>query len=88
MSGRENVTSKTVEALAATIRERLGVDVTLWDERLTSEEARRVLRGEGAGKGAVDRVAAVLILQNYLDSRPPRDAAEPGDEECIATSGI
>ena len=70
MSGRDNAISRTVEALAGTIRDRLGVEVTLWDERLSSKEARRVLKGEGAGKGAVDRVAAVLILQNFLDSRP------------------
>jgi putative Holliday junction resolvase len=76
MSGRDNVNSRNVEALAATIRDRLRVDVTLWDERLTSEEARRVLRGAGAGKGAVDRGAAVLILQNFLDSRS-RPAADP-----------
>jgi len=74
MSGRDNVTSQAVEVLAGNIRERLGVEVTLWDERLTSEEARRLLRGQGAGKGAVDRVAAVLILQNFLDSRSRRSA--------------
>jgi putative Holliday junction resolvase len=77
MSGRDNVTSRTVEALAGTLRDHLGIQVTLWDERLSSEEARRVLRGEEAGKGAVDRVAAILILQNFLDSRPrpPADSA-------------
>jgi len=49
--------------------------VELWDERLSSAEAHRVLAGTGAGKGAVDRVAAVIILQNYLDahSRRPDD---------------
>jgi putative Holliday junction resolvase len=81
MSGRDNVTSRAVEALAGEIRERLDVDVTLWDERLTSQEARRVLKGEGAGKGAVDRVAAVLILQNYLDSRSNRAGGRAGDRE-------
>lgn len=81
MSGRDNVTSRTVEALAGTIRDRLGVEVTLWDERLTSVEARRVLRGERADKGAVDRVAAILILQNFLDSRPERPADRTGDRE-------
>lgn len=69
MSGRDNETSRSVEEFAAAIRSRLGVDVVLWDERLSSEEARRVLRGRKRGKGAVDRVAAILILQSYLDWR-------------------
>jgi putative Holliday junction resolvase len=79
MSGRDNATSRAVESLAAKVRRRLGIEVVLWDERLTSEEARRVLKGTGAGKEAVDRVAAVLILQNYLDSRPPRPLAGDGE---------
>jgi putative Holliday junction resolvase len=69
MSGRDNKTSRTAEAFAGTLRERHGITVILWDERLTSVEAKQVLRGSGAGKGAVDRVAAALILQNYLDSK-------------------
>jgi putative Holliday junction resolvase len=69
MSGRANVTSRAVEAMAAGIRVRFGVGVVLWDERLTSEEARRLLRGRKRDKKTVDRVAAVLILQGFLDSR-------------------
>jgi putative Holliday junction resolvase len=79
MSGRDNVTSRNVEDFADVLRERLGVDVALWDERLSSEEARRVLKGRGAGKEAVDRVAAILILQSYLDSRAGT-TGEPGGE--------
>ncbi len=68
MSGRPNVSSRKAERLAEELRRRFGVKVTLWDERLSSEQAQRVLRGTRAGKPAVDRVAAVLILQNYLDA--------------------
>lgn len=68
MSGRPNASSRKAEKLAADLRRRFGVKVILWDERLTSEQAQRVLRGSRAGKSAVDRVAAVLILQNYLDA--------------------
>lgn len=78
MSGRDNVTSRTVEAFADAVRKRLRIEVSLWDERLSSEEARRVLKGQGAGKGAVDRVAAVLILQGFLDSRPGKDRGKQG----------
>jgi len=77
MSGRDNATSRAVEELADGVGGRFEVGVVLWDERLTSAEARRVLKsdksGRKAGKKAVDRVAAVLILQNYLDSRPRAD---------------
>lgn len=69
MSGRPNTTSRDVERLATRIRKRFGVPVVLWDERLTSAEARRTLKGARADKKSVDRIAAVLILQSYLDSR-------------------
>jgi putative Holliday junction resolvase len=72
MSGRPNASSLAAEALAASVRDRFGLPVTLWDERLSSQEALRAMAGTGVAKkrkGAVDRVAAVLILQGYLDSR-------------------
>ena len=51
----------------------LEVTVRLWDERLTSVEATRVLRQSGAGTAergkAVDQIAAVLLLENFLDSQ-------------------
>jgi putative Holliday junction resolvase len=53
----------------------------MWDERLTSVEAGRILSQSGLSrekrKGAVDRLSAVLILQSYLDS-PEGSAPEPG----------
>ncbi len=69
MSGRPNRASIEALALARRIEETIGVPVRMWDERLSSAEARRVLAGSKAKKGSVDRVAAVLILQSYLDSR-------------------
>lgn len=54
------------------LERRSGLTVHLWDERLTTVEAERVLK-EGDvrrehRKEHVDRLAAVLILQGYLDS--------------------
>lgn len=73
MSGRPNRTSLEAERVAGEIESRFGVSVVLWDERLTSAEARRTVAGSKAGrkagKKAVDRVAAVLILQGYLESQ-------------------
>ena len=67
MSGRPSDTTRMAEAMAREIGERLGLPVTLWDERLTSEEARRTARG--TRRASIDRIAAVLILQNFLDYR-------------------
>ena len=69
MSGRPSETTRSAEALARELEGALGIPVTLWDERLTSVEAKRVLAGSRAPKGAIDRVAATLILQGYLDSK-------------------
>ncbi len=67
LSGQKGTSSARAEDLAALLEERLDVPVTLWDERFSSQEARRVLKGERATKGDVDKLAAVIILQNYLD---------------------
>jgi putative Holliday junction resolvase len=69
LSGKEGAASAKATELARRLRVSLSVPVTLWDERLSTREANRVLRGERAGKGAVDKVAAVIILQSYLDYR-------------------
>lgn len=85
-SGEENEMSRRVASFAEKLRERLGRSVRLWDERLSSAEAGRLLRSAGLGikkrQQAVDRVAATLILQNYLDWRAcqPGSTAEAGRE--------
>lgn len=68
LAGRETEASRLAVALAEELRQELGLPVDLWDERLSSAEAERTLRGTRAGKGTVDRLAAVLILQGYLDA--------------------
>ncbi len=67
------------------LERRTGLPVVMWDERLTTVEANRALmegnvRRENRGR-YVDAVAAVLILQGYLDSIYAPETAEPGDEE-------
>ena len=72
MRGSEGRQSGWVREFAAEIETRLGVPVKLWDERLTSVEAGRVLRSSGISiekrAAAVDRLSAVILLQSYLDS--------------------
>ena len=54
------------------LERRTGLSVTMWDERLTTVSAERVLMESGVRrekrKAVIDKIAAVLILQNYLDS--------------------
>jgi putative Holliday junction resolvase len=71
LSGRAGPQAENAAAFAEMLRRKLGCDVLLWDERLTTVEAGRVLRQSGIGSrkraAAIDRLAAVLLLQNYLD---------------------
>lgn len=73
MSGAEGTQSEKMRIFAEELRKRFGLPVHLWDERLTSAEANRFLREtelsiEKRGK-AVDRMAAVLILQGWMEGR-------------------
>ena len=74
MNGSEGTQAEKVRLFAKELEEHLSIEVRLWDERLTSMEAQRVLQDAGvtmAKRGkAVDRMAAVLLLQNFLDSQP------------------
>jgi putative Holliday junction resolvase len=69
--GGETTMSRQAAEFAEKLRRRVNCPVLLWDERLTSVEANRALRAAGLSLGkrrrAVDRVAASLLLQNYLD---------------------
>jgi putative Holliday junction resolvase len=72
MSGEESAMAAKIRAFADRLGQELGLAVTYWDERLTSQEAERTLIAGGMRrkrrKQVVDQVAAVLILQGYLDS--------------------
>ncbi len=73
MSGEEGRQSQKVAEFAEELRRRFAVPVHLWDERLTSAEANRLLREMELSlekrTQAVDRMAATLILQSFLQAR-------------------
>jgi putative holliday junction resolvase len=73
MSGEEGRMSEKMTAFADDLRKKFALPVHLWDERLTSAEANRILRSTELSidkrAGAVDRMAAVLILQSFLAAR-------------------
>ncbi len=73
MSGNTGIQSEKVESFAAELRARFKLQVHLFDERLTSVEANRVLREtDMSGRRrneVVDQLAAVLILQAFMEFR-------------------
>jgi putative holliday junction resolvase len=81
MSGLEGTQSEKMQAFAEGLRQRFRLPVHLWDERLSSAEANRVLRDSEMSikrRGeVVDRLAAVLILQSWLDTRANGMAPQP-----------
>jgi putative Holliday junction resolvase len=72
MSGDLSPQAIKAQAFAQIVAEETGLPVHLWDERLTTTEAHRHLHAAGrpgsGHKAVIDQVAAVLILQGYLDS--------------------
>jgi len=82
--GMETSMSERVAAFAEKLRRQLNCPVELFDERLTTAQAGRMLRESGIGiekrRRAVDRVAATLLLQAYLDRRAnEQDRAARGE---------
>jgi putative Holliday junction resolvase len=77
LSGDESSQAAKAQAFAAALHAESGVPVHLWDERLTTTEAHRHLDAAGiptsSRKAIIDQVAAVLILQSWLDSHRPAD---------------
>ena len=72
LSGRDTASTAMAQRLATRLREH-DVHVELWDERLSSTEAERMLIGAGRRrrqrKEERDRVAATIILQGWLDAQ-------------------
>ena len=66
---------------------RTGLPVVMWDERLTTVEANRTLMESGVRrenrKDYVDELAAIFILQGYLDAQRIRKEMEDAGEEKV-----
>lgn len=75
LSGAESDQSREVRRLVALLRRHLSVPVLEWDERLSTREAARAVKGRRAReRGDLDSAAATLILQSVLDARRPAGA--------------
>jgi putative Holliday junction resolvase len=73
LDGEASPQAMKVQALAAELGELSKLPIHLWDERLTTHEAHQILyeagRDRQSHKRVVDQVAAVLILQSFLDEQ-------------------
>jgi len=71
MSGAEGTQAEKMQRFAEELSQRFRLPVHLWDERLSSAQANRVLRDSEMSirrRGeVVDQLAAVLILQGWMD---------------------
>ena len=76
MDGRIDAAAKEAQAFGAHVAQATGRPVAYWDERLTSVAAERFLIEQGKRRSKrrqeIDRVAATLLLQGYLDYRAGR----------------
>ncbi len=73
MSGDQSPQAAKAQAFAEDLRTEFALTVHLWDERLSTTQAHRHLDDAGHAamgrKGIIDQVAAVLILQSFMDAR-------------------
>ncbi len=81
MSGESSRQSEYTRDFARELERKTGLPVMFRDERLTSWEASNQMRGmkvaHSARRGTIDKLAAVILLQGYLDSLSP--SLLPGD---------
>ena len=73
LSGDRSPRAIAAEKFADSLREEFNLPVHLWDERMSTAEAHRHLDAVGRGardrKDVIDQIAAVLILQSWLDAQ-------------------
>tara|TARA_B100001750_G_C15054265_1_gene373050 strand:- start:80 stop:508 length:429 start_codon:yes stop_codon:yes gene_type:complete len=75
--GKETEWCEEVRAFGAQLAERMKLQISFVDERMTSAHAERIIRSIGLpktkreDKGRIDAAAAQLILQHWLDLRKP-----------------
>lgn len=75
MDGSSGTAAEKARALGAAIKTSVTCPLIFWDERLTTVAAERSLHDAGMNakkqRKVIDQVAAQMILQSWLDSRPP-----------------
>lgn len=83
LSGEEGPAAQRARAVAERLERVTALPVHLWDERFTTVEAERSMLAQGAKRrqrrAVVDRVAATLMLQAFLDARRARESPDEGE---------
>ena len=73
LNGTEGAMAEKIRVFGEQLKKKTGMPLVFWDERLSTVAAERVLLEADLSrkkrKQKIDQVAAVLILQNYLDFR-------------------
>lgn len=73
MNGSHGEKAREAASFADTLKKSLGIPVKLWDERMSTMEAERLMIEGNASRGKrkkkIDKLAAQIILQSYLDSK-------------------
>lgn len=91
LKGHQGPQSGKVQEFVEVLKRRVQIPIEMWDERLTTREAERTLieadLSRARRKEVIDQMAAVLILQTWLDARANAQAqanhssSKPGDVE-------
>jgi putative Holliday junction resolvase len=73
LSGTDSAQTEKVFAFVEDLKKKFSIPIHLWDERLTSAQANRLLKEAELSiekrAAAVDRMAAMLILQSFMEAR-------------------
>ena len=85
MDGSEGPRAEMTRKFGTGLEQFTRLPVIYWDERLTTVAAHRAISESGASgkkrKEVIDQVAAVLILQGWLDGQRPRESQHADDGE-------
>ena len=72
LNGEEGFASENIAQFVEVLKSKTELPVELWDERLSTAQAERVMIGSGTRRSkrrqSIDKIAAALILQSYLDA--------------------
>ena len=84
LSGEEGQAADQVRSFAVQLAQTANMPIELWDERLTTSQAEKVMISADASrderKARIDKVAAALILQSYLDAHHGGVEAQDGED--------
>ena len=69
LNGTKSASSSQAARFAFQLARHAGVPVEMWDERLTSWEAKDIVGSRPKDPGEIDRLAAVILLESYLAAR-------------------